>query len=106
MLIDVDKDNFNEEVKEADGLVVVDFWSPGCEKCKELLPEIKGLEDKFNGNVKFCKLNIQGNRRLALALGVRGLPAVQFYKKGEKVAFIGPDEISPEAVESRIKELV
>lgn len=102
----VDKDNFDQEVKRAANLVMVDFWSPKCEDCLALMPEMEALADKYADRVKFCKLNIQGNRRLALALGVRGLPAVGFFKGGEKAGFLTPEEVTSEAVEAKLNELL
>lgn len=105
-MLEVNKDNFEAEVIGASGLVVVDFWGPSCEKCLALMPDMEALESKYRDKVKFAKLNIQGNRRLALSLGVRGLPAIGFFKDGQKVALLTPDEVSPEAVEQKIIELV
>lgn len=105
-MLEVNKDNFEAEVLGASGLVVVDFWSPNCEKCMALLPDMEALEGKYKDKVKFAKLNIQGNRRLALSLGVRGLPAMGFFKGGQKVALLTPDEVSPAAVEEKINELL
>jgi thioredoxin 1 len=105
-MLSIDKDNFDREVKGAEGLVVVDFWSPNCEECLALMPDMEAIENKYAGRAKFCQLNIQGNRRLALALGVRGLPAVEFFKGGEKIALLTPEAVTPEAVEAKINELL
>jgi len=45
-MIQVDKINFEEEVLQAEGPVLVDFWSPNCEPCMALLPDIEALEKK------------------------------------------------------------
>ncbi len=42
-MIEVDKKNFEAEVLKAEGLVVVDYWSPKCEPCKELMPHVAQL---------------------------------------------------------------
>ena len=105
-MLSIDKENFEQEVKATEGLVLVDFWSTNCEECQALMPELEALENKYAGRVKFCQLNIQGNRRLALSLGVRGLPAVGFFKAGEKAALLTPEGVTPEAVEAKINELL
>jgi len=104
-LTEVHKDNFEQEVLLAEGLVMVDFWGPKCDKCLALMPDIESLESRYN-TVKFCKLDITGNRRLAIAQKVLGLPAVAFYKDGEKIAEIGPDEAQVENVEKKIEALI
>jgi len=48
-MIEVDKTNFEDEVLKAEGLVVVDFWSPKCEPCKELMPHVAKLAEKYEG---------------------------------------------------------
>lgn len=37
-----DKDNFEAEVLQAEGYVLVDFWSESCEPCKALMPDVTG----------------------------------------------------------------
>jgi thioredoxin 1 len=101
----LDKENFEAEVLKADGLVLVDFWSPKCEPCQELMPEIEGLAKKYDGQMKFGKLDVSKNRRLSIGQKVMGLPTIAFYKNGEKVAELTKD-ISAEDVENKIKELL
>jgi thioredoxin 1 len=45
------------------------------------------------GRAKFCKLDTAGNRRLAIAQKVMGIPTFLFYKNGEKVATLDKDAI-------------
>ena len=37
-MLELNKDNFDKEVLEAEEVVLVDFWSDGCEPCKALMP--------------------------------------------------------------------
>ena len=103
-MIEVDKENFEKEVLQEEGLVVVDFWSPQCVPCKELMPEIVELAKKYDKKVKFCKLNIAGNRRLAIGQKVLGLPTIAFYEGGTKIAELSND-FGVQDVESKIEEL-
>ena len=75
-MIEVNKANFEEEVLKAEGLVMVDFWSPSCEPCKELLPDVHQLAEKYAGQAKFCSLDTTGNKRLAISQKVLGLPTI------------------------------
>ncbi|MCL2398108.1 MAG: thioredoxin family protein, partial [Defluviitaleaceae bacterium] len=84
-MLELNKENFDAEVLEAEGLVFVDFWSPKCEPCMALLPEVEAFAEKNAGRAKFCKLDTAGNRRLAIAQKVMGLPTLVFYKNGEKI---------------------
>jgi len=103
-MVEVNKDNFEQEVLSAKGLVMVDFWGPKCDKCLALMPEIEDIASRHT-SVKFCKIDITGNRRLAISQKVLGLPAIVFYKNGEKIAELGPDEAQAENIESKLKTL-
>jgi thioredoxin 1 len=104
-MLEVTKENFEQEVLQADGLVVVDFWSPKCEPCKELMPSVHALAEKYQGKAKFCQLDSASNKRLAISQKVLGLPTICFYKNGEKVAEFSKD-IAIEDVEAKLKELM
>lgn len=103
-MLELNKDNFEQEVLKDEGLVLVDFWSPKCEPCLELLPHVEELAGRYE-NIKFSKLNIIQNRRLAIGQKVMGLPTILFYKNGEKAAELSKD-FSIEDVEAKLKELL
>ena len=105
MLIEVHKENFEAEVLQADGLVFVDFWSPKCGPCMELLPDIEALAERNAGKAKFCKLDTADNKRLAISQKVMGLPTLVFYKNGEKVFSFDADNIDMAAIEAKLNEL-
>ncbi len=107
-MVELTKENFDAEVLQADGLVFVDFWSPKCEPCMALLPEVEAFAERNEGKAKFCKLDTAGNKRLAIAQKVMGIPTLVFYKGGEKVcvfdkAMLEADGIA--AVEAKLNEL-
>lgn len=99
------KENFEEEVLKAEGLVMVDFWSEKCEPCKALMPAVHELAKKYQGKAKFCSLDTNGNKRLAMSQKVLGLPTILFYKNGAIVAELCVT-ISIEDVEAKLVELV
>jgi len=104
-MIELVKENFDEEVVNyTEKPVFVDFWGDKCEICKELMPGVHGLEEKYGDKIKFASLNISSARRLAIAQKVLGLPTMIIYKNGEKLSTITPDKISTlEDVENFIK---
>lgn len=103
-MVELTKENFEDEVLKADGLVMVDFWNDKCEPCKALMPSVHKLAEKYQDKVKFCTLDTTGNKRLAISQKVLGLPTIAFYKNGEKI-----DELVKEFViddvEAKINEL-
>ena len=108
-MIELNKDNFDKEVLEAEGIVFVDFWSEKCEPCMALMPEVVAFAEKNAGKAKFCKLDTAGNRRLAMAQKVMGLPTLVFYKNGEKLFSFDKDAIENggmAAVQEKLDELL
>lgn len=93
-MLELTKENFEQEVTNyKEKPVFVDFWGDKCEKCIALMPDVHKLEEKYGDKIKFCSLNTSGNRRLAIAQKVLGLPAMIIYVNGEKAEALTPDKI-------------
>lgn len=101
-MVELTKDNFQAEVLDASGFVLVDFWSDGCEPCKALMPDVVALSEEFD-SVKFCKLNTGKARRLAISQKVLGLPTIILYKDGEKCAEVTKDDANKEGIKKMIE---
>jgi len=84
-MLEVTKENFAQEVLESDQVVMVDWWGPKCEHCLELMPDIEKLAEKYKDKMKFCSVNVSGNRRLAISYKVLGLPAILFFRNGKRL---------------------
>ncbi len=106
-MVELNKENFEAEVLQyTERPVFVDFWGDKCEICKELMPGVHGLEEKYGDKIKFASLNISTARRLAIGQKVLGLPTMIIYKNGEKLSTVTPDKISTlDDVENFIKEV-
>ena len=50
MPIDLTKENCDAEVKQASGVVVMDFWGPACGPCMALMPKYLEIAEKYEGN--------------------------------------------------------
>ena len=103
-MIELTKDTFEEEVLKTDEKVLVDYWSDGCEPCKALMPDVEELAKKYEGKVKFCKLNTSKARRLAISQRVMGLPAIVLYKDGEKIGECTKEDATKENIEEMIEK--
>ncbi|WIF94937.1 thioredoxin TrxA [Caminicella sporogenes] len=103
-MIVVDKNTFEEEVLKANGWVLVDYWSDGCEPCKALMPDVEELAKKYEGKVKFCKLNTTKARRLAISQRVLGLPTIALYKDGQKVDEVTKEDATKANIEAMIEK--
>jgi thioredoxin 1 len=104
---EVNKETFDQEVLQAPGPVAVDWWSPKCDPCQALMPEVERLAGQYGDRIKFVKVNVLENRRLAISHKVLGLPTFLFFKGGAKVAELaGPEACTPEAIEAELKRLL
>jgi len=105
-MIEVNKENYDTEVIQADMPVIVDFWGPGCAPCITLMPKVADLACKYEDKIKFCKLNTAGNRRLCITLGIMGLPSFLAYKNGEEIKRISGQDLKIEDVEVLARQLL
>jgi thioredoxin 1 len=82
-------DNFDSEVLQAEGTVLVDFWAPWCGPCRQIAPIIDELAGE-NPNVKIGKVNIDDNPGAAQRFGVSSIPTLLIFRNGEiSDSFIG-----------------
>ena len=75
-------DNFQQEVIEAEGLVLVDFWAQWCGPCQMLAPILEEVEKECPG-VKICKVDVDENMTLAQQYKVTAIPLLILFQKGE-----------------------
>ena len=70
--------------------VLVDFWAPWCGPCKQLTPILEKVVKAAKGKVKLVKMNIDEHPQIAGQLGVKSIPAVFAFQKGQPVdGFMG-----------------
>jgi thioredoxin 1 len=102
----INADNFDAEVTQSGQAVVVDLWGPKCGPCLALMPEVEALAGEYAGKIKFGKLNVMENRRLAISLKVMGVPTFLFYKGGEQRERITGDSVTIEAIRAGAERLL
>lgn len=82
MSIELNKSNFETEVKNFKGVAVVDFWAEWCGPCRMMSPEIEKIAEEYP-NVKVCKVNVDENDELATEFLVTAIPTVILFKNGQ-----------------------
>ena len=75
--------SFEQDVLQAEGPVVVDFWAPWCGPCHAITPVLESLEDEAGDRVVFAKVNIDQNPVAASRYGVLAIPTVILFEGGE-----------------------
>ena len=78
--------SFENDVLNAEGPVLVDFWAEWCGPCKMIGPALEELSDEMSGQVTIAKINIDENPEAAAKYGVRSIPTMLIFKAGEKHA--------------------
>jgi len=105
MVIEVTEQNFEDEVIKSALPVLVDLWAPWCRPCLIVAPVVDRLAEKYNGKVKFCRLNVDENPRIAARYRIMAIPTLMFFKGGEAVdTVIGA--VPERALQPKIDELL
>lgn len=87
-VLDVNANNWEQEVLQSDILTVVDFWHDRCPWCLRLNPIIDEVAKEYEGKIKFVKLNVlkvSANREIAIRYGIMSTPTLQFFCEGRSV---------------------
>ena len=83
--VEVNGNNFQQEVLESSIPVLVDFWASWCMPCRMLAPTIEKLAEENQGKLKVCKLNTDENQNIAAQYGIQGIPTLIVFKEGKEV---------------------
>jgi thioredoxin 1 len=77
----VSQENFDAEVLQAPGKVLVDFWAEWCGPCRMVGPVLDELEGDYPG-VRFVQLNVDENPSVAQGYEVMSIPTLLAFEKG------------------------
>lgn len=82
--------DFQKEVLDHSGQVLVDFWAPWCGPCQMLGPIIEEVGKELSDKVKVLKLNVDEEPQIASKYGISAIPTVILFNKGQvKQVFVG-----------------
>jgi thioredoxin 1 len=84
--VKITDDTFEQDVLQADGPVLVDFWAEWCGPCKQIAPALEQISDELAGQVVIAKLNIEDSPTTPSRYGVRGIPTMMLFKGGQMAA--------------------
>ena len=97
--------NFEKEVLNSDIPVVVDFFAQWCGPCKMMAPLVDKMAEKYAGQMKIGKLDVDESMEIAQKYRVASIPTFVFFKNGEAVGtFVGG--MSANELEEKIKQFL
>lgn len=83
-VIEINENNFEQEVLKSNQPVLVDFWAPWCAPCRVLAPTIDSVAEEFNGSARVAKVNVDDNPQVSQHYGIKGIPTLILFKDGKE----------------------
>jgi thioredoxin 1 len=97
MIININKQNFNQEIVSSDKPVVIDVYATWCGPCQLVAPLFQEVAQELSDHYTFAKLNVDEVREIAIHYGVTSVPTFIFIKDnqvvGKEVGILSKDDL-------------
>ncbi|MBL4663668.1 MAG: thioredoxin [Flavobacteriaceae bacterium] len=103
MALEITDATFEETVLNSDKPVMVDLWAAWCGPCRMVGPIIDEISKDYDGKAVVGKVDVDANQEFAAKFGVRNIPTVLIFNKGELVGRqvgVSPKATYAEALDS------
>ena len=84
-MLEITKENFENEVLKGKLPVLVDFWAPWCGPCRMVGPVLEKISSEYAKKLVFSKLNVDDNSDIAAQHDVRGIPCMIIFSGGKEI---------------------
>jgi thioredoxin 1 len=81
-IVELTESNFREEVLGSESPVIVDFYADWCGPCKQIAPAMEALSERWEGMVRFAKVDIEAHPTIAAGYNISSIPAVLRFEEG------------------------
>ena len=75
--------SFDQDVLNADGPVLVDYWAEWCGPCKMIAPIIEEIAEEYGDRLTVAKMDIDNNMMTPPQYGIRGIPTLMIFRDGK-----------------------
>ena len=82
--ININKNNFQNEIMDSEKTVLLDFWAPWCAPCRMVVPIIEEIAGE-RPDIKVGKINVDEQPELASKFGIMSIPTLVDMKNGKIV---------------------
>ena len=103
MIVNMNREAFDNAMKEKNKPVLVDFWAPWCVYCRRIGPAFDKLAEELGDNILFGKINIDEEDALAVQEQIEVIPTLVLYQNGQVLGSIVAPE-SKARIEAFIQE--
>lgn len=89
-MVQLNNTNFENEIVNYQGSVLVDFWGENCGYCKMLEPVFNEIANEYSDKVKFAHVHINKSMDLAEKFDINTIPTVILFENGKEIKrFVG-----------------